>query len=124
MSDISAYEGVTVTLPANGFTAPAGYGFKGWSCDNSIGNQAVDATFTMPAADVTCTAQWFAAPFSLTTTSLSSGDTTFQFFLSAAGEFYVDCGTDGVLSGPSGSGVSGNTITRNNTSGYAPKYNQ
>ena len=36
------------------------------------------------------------ATFSITTTNLSAGD-TFQFKISAAGTFYVDCGTDGVL---------------------------
>ena len=52
--------------------------------------------------------------FSLTTTELASGD-TFQFNISAAGTFYVDCGTGGILSG---NGVSGDTITKNNTSNY------
>ena len=36
-------------------------------------------------------------PFSVTTTTLS--DKKFQFTMSAAGTFYVDCGTDGTLSG-------------------------
>ena len=53
----------------------------------------------------------WAATFELTTVELAAGD-TFQFKMSAAGEFYVDCGTDGVLSG---TGVSGDTITRANT---------
>ena len=53
-------------------------------------------------------------PFTLTTTNLSAND-TFQFTISAAGEFYVDCGTDGTLSG---NGVSGDTITKNDTTEY------
>ena len=53
-----------------------------------------------------------AAAFSVTTTNLSAGD-TFQFSISAAGTFSVDCGTDGALSG---TGVSGGTIIdRQNT---------
>ena len=50
--------GDTITLPSNGFTAPSGYTFSGWSCDNDIGNKAANEQFTMPANDVTCTAQW------------------------------------------------------------------
>ena len=53
-------------------------------------------------------------PFTLTTTELSEND-TFQFNISAAGTFYVDCGTDGTLSG---NGVSGDTITKSNTNNY------
>ncbi len=56
------YENDTITLPANDFTAPTGYYFNGWNCDNSIGNRSVGATFTMPAANVICTAQWALAP--------------------------------------------------------------
>ena len=119
-SQTGKHIGDTITLPANGFTAPSGYVFNGWNCDNNIGNKAVDSTFTMPAANVTCAAQWaqqITYPFTLTTTNLSAGD-TFQFKISAAGEFYVDCGDDGILSGPSGSGVSGDTITKSNTNEY------
>ena len=36
----------------------AGYGFAGWSCNNGIGNKTAGQTFTMPDANVTCTAQW------------------------------------------------------------------
>ena len=50
-------------------------------------------------------------PFSLTTTNLNAND-NFQFGLSARGTFYVDCGANGTLSGD---GVSGGTITKNNT---------
>ena len=112
--------GDTITLPANGFTAPSGYVFNGWSCDNSIGDKAVNDTFTMPAANVTCTAQWaqqITYPFTLTTTSLSA-NSTFQFTMSAQGTFYVDCGDGGILSGSSGSGVSGDTITKSDTNEY------
>lgn len=49
---------------------------------------------------------WCTQTFSLTTTSTT---TSFQFIMSAAGNFTVDCGDGGTLSG---TGVSGNTITR------------
>ena len=52
------------------------------------------------------------AKFTLTTTSTT---TSFQFSLSAAGTFYVDCGDGGTLSG---TGASGKTITKTNLSGY------
>ena len=51
--------------------------------------------------------------FSLTTTSLTLPDESeFRWYMSASGTFYVDCGTDGTLSG---TGVSGKTITRTTT---------
>ena len=59
-------------------------------------------------------------PFSLTTTELAAGD-TFQFSISAAGEFYIDCGTGGTLSGNTEDAeatISGVTITKSNTSIY------
>ena len=116
-SQTGKHYGDTITLPANGFTAPSGYVFNGWSCDNGIGNKAVDATFSMPAANVTCTAQWMNTfPFTLTTTNLTASTRTFTFNISAAGTFYVNCGSDGTLSG---TGVSGNTITKNDTTQYA-----
>ena len=52
--------------------------------------------------------------FSITTTNLDA-DTTglnFVFSMSAKGEFYVDCGDDGTLSG---TGAIGDTITRTGT---------
>ncbi len=48
----------TVTLPPNGFTPPFGFVFSRWWCDNSIGYKYAGTTFTMPAANVQCTAQW------------------------------------------------------------------
>ena len=51
------------------------------------------------------------AKFTITTTNLTAGD-EFNWYMSASGTFYVDCGDGGALSG---TGVSGNTITRNDT---------
>ena len=48
----------TISLPANEFTAPFGFVFNRWYCDNSIGYKDVDSTFSMPMANVQCTAQW------------------------------------------------------------------
>ena len=58
-------------------------------------------------------AKWteIAYPFTLTTTEMTEND-IFRWMISASGTFYVDCGDDGVLSG---TGVSGNKITRSNT---------
>ncbi|MBQ6736066.1 MAG: hypothetical protein IJQ90_01095 [Alphaproteobacteria bacterium] len=53
--------------------------------------------------------------FTVTTTELAA-DATFQFYMSAKGTFYVDCGGDGILSS-STTDVSGKTITRSNTTG-------
>jgi len=49
--------------------------------------------------------------FTITTTNLNAGD-EFNFYMSASGTFYVDCGDGGTLSG---TGVTNNTITRNDT---------
>ena len=53
-------------------------------------------------------------PFSVTTSATNE----FSFNLSPQGTFYVDCGTGGTLSG---TGVSGGTITKNNTTKYTYK---
>lgn len=53
--------GQTMTMPSAtsvSITGQTGYRFNGWDCNNNIGDLAVGETFTMPAADVTCTAQW------------------------------------------------------------------
>ena len=51
--------GATITtLSAVYAGSLTGYTFTGWLCNNNIGNKAAGATFTMPAANVTCTAQW------------------------------------------------------------------
>ena len=53
-------------------------------------------------------------PFSVTTSSIAANG-TFTFNLSPKGTFYVDCGTGGTLSG---TGVSGTTITKSDTTKY------
>ena len=76
------------------------------------------ASFVQNTCDWTCDSGYLntgtsceTAKFSVTTTTLEA-DETVSFSISAAGEFYVDCGVDGVLSG---TGVSGNVITRADT---------
>ena len=58
--------GETVTLPSSTFTAPDGYHFDKWSCNNSVGNKTAGATFVMSTANITCTAQWVANTLDLT----------------------------------------------------------
>ena len=67
--------GDTITLPSNGFTVPSGYTFDGWDCDQSVGNKAAGATFTMPAHDVQCTAQWEAIDYTVSFLPGSAGGT-------------------------------------------------
>ena len=55
------------------------------------------------------------AKFTIITTEIGD-DGKFQFYMSAKGTFYVDCGAGGTLSS-SASDVSGMTITRSNTTG-------
>ena len=107
--------GDTITLPSSGFTAPSGFTFNGWSCNQGIGNKAVGETFTMPASNVTCTAQWFGYVFSVTTTSMAKNG-TFNFKLAVKGNIYVKCGTNGTLTKVTSD--SSATISGNNSSGY------
>ncbi len=57
-ASITTYYGATVTLPSNGFTAPSGLHFAYWSCNYNVGDKSAGQTFTMPGANVTCTARW------------------------------------------------------------------
>jgi hypothetical protein len=62
-------------------------------------------------------------PFSVTTSSISSGG-TFQFSLSAQGNFYVDCGTGGTLSSDDSTAnrmISGGTIKKTDKTNYTFK---
>ena len=59
------------------------------------------------------TDECFSGKFAVKTTNLSEND-NFSFSMSAKGTFQVDCGTGGVLSS-SADDVSGNTVTRNDT---------
>ncbi len=116
-SQTNKHYGDTITLPANEFTPTSGYMFTGWNCNQGIGNKAAGSTFPMPAANVTCTAQWtqITYPFALTTTSLTASDRTFTFDISAVGTFYIDCGSGGALylEGPNRYIIPSNTITKN-----------
>ena len=57
-------EGETVTLLTNAFTAPEGQMFDEWLVENADGQSITinNNTFTMPASNVTVTAQWKADP--------------------------------------------------------------
>ena len=86
--EMSAQTGVhyadTITLPDNGNNPPTngfsldGYTFSGWKCGSSVNNNATLAandTFTMPAANVICTAQWEAVPTTTVNYVCSTGGT-------------------------------------------------
>lgn len=60
--------GTTVTVCSTPPTK-AGSTFQGWLGDNNIGTKAAGSTFTMPAADVTLTAQWTDTKYTLTQTT-------------------------------------------------------
>ena len=87
------------------------YFFDGWY---------TDANFTLPITQIehgstgnkTLYAKWLDAKFILTTTSTT---TSFQFKMSAAGNFTVDCGDNGTLSSEANDVTNNNTITRNDT---------
>lgn len=72
MNPVNKCTGNTVTLPSSGFTR-AGYQFDEWNCGN-IGIRAAGATFSMPDANVTCTAQWTPVPAGTYTVSYTCGD--------------------------------------------------
>ena len=55
VSSTSYVNGQKVTLAQNTCTAPSGTSFAGWICS---GVNVNNGTFTMPATNVTCTAQW------------------------------------------------------------------
>ena len=86
-SDATTYAaGATVTVCATPPTK-SGSSFQGWLGDNGVGTKAAGTTFTMPAANVTLTAQWQDTPYTLThngsnysntegKTSIKSGDTS------------------------------------------------
>ena len=107
----TAIYGVSFTSAANTCTR-TGYAFAGWAVSGT--NDVVADSFTWNYSEnKTLTAQWFEPKFNVTTTNLAAND-TFTFTMSATGTFNVDCGMDGVLSSSAGD-VSGNTITRSNT---------
>ncbi|MBQ7531491.1 MAG: InlB B-repeat-containing protein [Paludibacteraceae bacterium] len=67
-SDDTKYAaGATVTVCSTPPTK-AGSTFLGWLGDNSVGTKAAGATFSMPAANVTLTAQWEDTEYTLTQT--------------------------------------------------------
>ena len=66
--------GETVTVCATEPTRDCST-FLGWSGDNGIGTKAASATFTMPAANVTMTAQWNTTQYAIT--YKDKGDVTY-----------------------------------------------
>ena len=104
--------GDVVTVKPNTCTVPSGKHFAGYICGST--NVAAGNTFTI-SSNTTCTAQYENGKFAVKTTNLTAGS-TFDFLMSAVGTFTVDCGDGGVLTDDAETTtVSGNTITRSNT---------
>lgn len=60
---LSLFEGMSLTLPACGFTAPSGYQFSHWAFNAPDGNEYnVGATFTGVGSDMTFYAVWELIP--------------------------------------------------------------
>ena len=122
-------EPCTGTLPANAtytagtcsWTCDAGYTLDNGECEPCTGTLPANATYsTAGSCDWTCDTGYTLDNgecvvkddvFTVTTVDMSPG-ATFTFKMTAKGTFRVNCGDGGVLSG---TGVSGNTITRTNT---------
>ncbi|MBR3148294.1 MAG: leucine-rich repeat protein [Alphaproteobacteria bacterium] len=98
--------GVGTTI--SGTPTKSGYIFKGWTGSNGSTPQPTVTIGASATGAKSYTANWELPKFTLTTTSTNS----YQFSMTAIGTFYVDCGNGGTLSG---TGVSGTTITRSNT---------
>ena len=65
----------TVTVLGNtGNLAKSGFNFNGWLGDNGVGAKTAGQTFSMPAANVTLTAQWSAVSYSNYRTLCSTTD--------------------------------------------------
>jgi len=107
--------GEDFTPATNTCTPPNGKHFSGWLIDgtNDILPAGVPMTYNY-GNGINLIAQYTAGKFSIITTNLSQGTTglTLKFYMSASGNFTVDCGSDGTLAG---TGVSGTTITRTTT---------
>ena len=88
-----------------------GYDFDGWFINSGLTGNAIATIESGSTGNREYWAKWIEYKFQLTTTQMDAND-TFKWMMSAAGTFYVDCGDNGVLSG---TGVSGNTITRSDT---------
>ena len=65
----------TVTVLSNSCTK-ADYTFSYWSCDQGVGNQTAGATFSMPGANVTCTAQWVQTNYTVSFAAGTNGSGT------------------------------------------------
>ena len=101
--------GTGVTI--DGTPTRSGYIFKGWTGSNGSTPQLTVTIGPNETGAKSYTANWGEPTFTLTTSSTDS----FQFKLSPKGKFLVNCGNNGTLSGE---GVSGNIITKTDTSVY------
>ena len=74
-ADANKYAAGTSVTVCSTPPTKAGSTFQGWLGDNNIGTKAEGSTFTMPAADVTLTAQWTDTKYTLTQTVVGSHTT-------------------------------------------------
>lgn len=94
--------GTQVTLLSNTFTY-AGHTFNGWSVKDASQNdvEVSDGKFTMPASNVTVTAQWNVAQYNVALSSVANVDLLASYDDETIGEGEnadVDCGTEITLS--------------------------
>ena len=68
-ADANKYAAGTTVAVCSTPPTKAGSTFQGWLGDNNIGTKAAGSTFTMPAANVTLTAQWTDTKYTLTQTT-------------------------------------------------------
>ena len=50
--------GTSTSLASGAGLKRSGFTFKGWNCDQSIGNKSAGESATQPSANVVCTAKW------------------------------------------------------------------
>ena len=87
MSPVVVKDGTTYTIPACDFTpADANHAFSNWTITGVAGKTTgmPDETFTMPAGDVTLTAQW-SASYTVAEGTHTNGSITFDPTSAAAG---------------------------------------
>ena len=78
VAPITVTEGTTITLPENGFTAPAGYTFAGWEVGQPGEAYGVSVTQTVKAV-------WQAIDFTITVTSDGNGSASASAATAAVG---------------------------------------
>jgi len=84
------------------------YVFAGWYDNEQLTGNAITTIPSGSTGDKVFWAKWTEYKFTLTTTETD----TFEFFISAAGTFYVDCGDSGTLTSTANDITNNDTIAR------------